>query len=301
MRQQSRSERSIRRLQPTLPFPTTSLSKENPHAGALCRTGCITPHHVSADAMARHGYARFSQPAASGSTRNASRRTPSPPGTEPQPPHARLSFFSTERLHSRLLRPHCRRHHPDHPRSGSSLPITRQGVPDTAAAEWDASGHLPANAHAPASSQSQQCRSIATSLSFPGRTIKCRRPSAGSMVQMQFDNIELRDLIKFVSSIMGKNFIFDDNVVKGKVTILSPKSLTRDEVFRVFESVLNYYGFSIVSSPEAFKVVKAADAKATGHRESRQGEAARPPPLKRRSQHSSIRSNISIPIRWSGS
>jgi general secretion pathway protein D len=87
-------------------------------------------------------------------------------------------------------------------------------------------------------------------------------PSGGSMVQMQFDNIELRDLIKFVSNIMGKNFIFDDNVVKGKVTILSPKSLARDEVFRVFESVLNYYGFSIVSSPEAFKLVKAADAKA---------------------------------------
>ncbi len=82
------------------------------------------------------------------------------------------------------------------------------------------------------------------------------------MVQMQFDNIELRDLIKFVSNIMGKNFIFDDNVVKGKVTILSPKSLARDEVFRVFESVLNYYGFSIVSSPEAYKLVKAADAKA---------------------------------------
>ena len=87
-------------------------------------------------------------------------------------------------------------------------------------------------------------------------------PSSGSMVQMQFDNIELRDLIKFVSNIMGKNFIFDDNVVKGKVTILSPKSLAREEVFRVFESVLNYYGFSIVSSPEAYKLVKAADAKA---------------------------------------
>jgi general secretion pathway protein D len=81
------------------------------------------------------------------------------------------------------------------------------------------------------------------------------------MVQMQFDNIELRDLIKFVSNIMGKNFIFDDNVVKGKATILSPKSLTRDEVFRVFESVLNYYGFSVVQTPEAIKIVKSADAK----------------------------------------
>ena len=83
----------------------------------------------------------------------------------------------------------------------------------------------------------------------------------GSLVQMQFDNIELRDLIKFVSNIMGKNFIFDESVVRGRVTILSPRSLTKDEVFRVFESVLHYNGFSVVETPEAFKVVKIADAK----------------------------------------
>ena len=85
-------------------------------------------------------------------------------------------------------------------------------------------------------------------------------PSAG-MVQMQFDNIELRDLIRFVSSIMGKNFVYDEAVVKGRVTVLSPKSLTKEEVFRVFESVLNYYGFSIVETPEALKIVRSADAK----------------------------------------
>lgn len=86
-------------------------------------------------------------------------------------------------------------------------------------------------------------------------------PAPGSLVQMQFDNIELRDLIRFVSNIMGKNFVFDESVVKGKVTVLSPKSLTRDEVFRVFESVLNYQGFAIVSTAEALKIVRAADAK----------------------------------------
>ena len=81
------------------------------------------------------------------------------------------------------------------------------------------------------------------------------------MVQMQFDNIELRDLIRFVSSIMGKNFVYDEAVVKGRVTVLSPRSLTKDEVFRVFESVLNYYGFSMVETPEAMKIVRTADAK----------------------------------------
>ena len=86
-------------------------------------------------------------------------------------------------------------------------------------------------------------------------------PPAGPMVQMQFDNIELRDLIRFVSNIMGKNFIYDEAVVKGRVTVLSPKSLTKDEVFRAFESVLNYFGFTIMPTPEAFKVIKTADAK----------------------------------------
>jgi general secretion pathway protein D len=78
---------------------------------------------------------------------------------------------------------------------------------------------------------------------------------------MQFDNIELRDLIRFVSNIMGKNFIYDESVVKGRVTVLSPKSLTREEVFRVFQSVLSYYGFTIMTTPEAYKIVRAADAK----------------------------------------
>ena len=83
----------------------------------------------------------------------------------------------------------------------------------------------------------------------------------GNLVQMNFDNIELRDLIRFVSNVMGKNFVFDENIVKGKVTILAPKSLSKDEVYRVFETVISYYGFSVVSTPEAIKVVKGADAK----------------------------------------
>jgi general secretion pathway protein D len=86
-------------------------------------------------------------------------------------------------------------------------------------------------------------------------------PPAAGLVQMQFDNIELRDLIRFVSSIMGKNFVYDEAVVKGRVTVLSPRSLTKEEVYRVFESVLNFYGFSVVETPEAIKIVRSADAK----------------------------------------
>ncbi len=98
----------------------------------------------------------------------------------------------------------------------------------------------------------------------PAEPVQARQPSlpsAAGMVRMQFDNIELRDLIRFVSRIMGKNFVYDEAVVKGRVTILSPRSLTKNEVFRAFESVLTYHGFSIMATPEALKIVRAADAK----------------------------------------
>ena len=87
------------------------------------------------------------------------------------------------------------------------------------------------------------------------------RSPAGGLVQMQFDNIALRDLIRFVSNIMGRNFIYDEANLKGPVTVLSPRSLTKEEVFRAFESVLNYFGFTIMATPEADKIVRAADAK----------------------------------------
>ena len=33
---------------------------------------------------------------------------------------------------------------------------------------------------------------------------------------MQFDTIELRDMVRFVSNIMGKNFVYDEALVKGQ-------------------------------------------------------------------------------------
>jgi general secretion pathway protein D len=95
---------------------------------------------------------------------------------------------------------------------------------------------------------------------------------------MQFDNIELRDLIRFVSNIMGKNFVYDEAVVKGRVTVLSPKSLTKDEVFRVFESVLNYFGFAVITTPEAYKIVKSAEAKGMAVQTLDKAELSKLPP-----------------------
>ncbi len=76
------------------------------------------------------------------------------------------------------------------------------------------------------------------------------------LVQMDFDNTDIKLLIKFISELTGKNFIVDSNVT-GKVTIMAPTKLTVDEAYKTFESVLEVNGYTTIPSGNAIKIVKA--------------------------------------------
>ncbi len=84
----------------------------------------------------------------------------------------------------------------------------------------------------------------------------------GRLITMNFQDIELSALVKFISEITGKNFILDERV-KGKVTIISPAKITEDEAYAVFQSVLQVKGFATVPSGSVYKVLPAQDAKST--------------------------------------
>ena len=83
---------------------------------------------------------------------------------------------------------------------------------------------------------------------------------AGRYVTIDFDNVDITVFIKFVSEITGRNFVVDNNV-KGKVTVISPRKIAVDDVYKVFESVLDIYGFTTVQAGEVIKVVPAQDAR----------------------------------------
>jgi general secretion pathway protein D len=83
---------------------------------------------------------------------------------------------------------------------------------------------------------------------------------AGRFVTIDFDNVDITVFIKFVSEMTGRNFVVDDKV-KGKVTVISPKKIAVEEVYRVFESVLEIYGFTTVQAGEVTKVVPSQDAR----------------------------------------
>lgn len=83
---------------------------------------------------------------------------------------------------------------------------------------------------------------------------------SGRYVTIDFDNVDISVFIKFVSELTGRNFVVDDKV-KGKVTVISPRKIAVDEVYKVFESVLEIYGFATVQAGEVIKVIPALEAR----------------------------------------
>lgn len=79
-------------------------------------------------------------------------------------------------------------------------------------------------------------------------------------VTIDFDNVDIQIFVKFISELTGKNFVIDDKV-KGKVTVISPRKISIDEVYKVFESVLEVYGFATVTTGDVIKVVPALEAR----------------------------------------
>jgi len=79
-------------------------------------------------------------------------------------------------------------------------------------------------------------------------------------VTIDFNNVDINVLVKFISELTGRNFVVD-NRVKGKVTIISPKKISVSEAYRVFESVLEVHGFSTVRAGEITKIIPAPDAR----------------------------------------
>ena len=84
--------------------------------------------------------------------------------------------------------------------------------------------------------------------------------AADQKVSIDFNDVDILLFIKFISEIAGKNFIIDPRV-KGKVTIISPSQISVDEAYRVFVSVLEVNGFTIVDAGEITKILPLPDAR----------------------------------------
>ena len=88
-----------------------------------------------------------------------------------------------------------------------------------------------------------------------------RSPSKSKYVTIDFNDVDIRVFIKFISELTGKNFVMNKGV-RGKVTITSPGKISVSEAYKVFESVLEVHGFAAIPAGNIIKIVPSREAKA---------------------------------------
>jgi general secretion pathway protein D len=86
------------------------------------------------------------------------------------------------------------------------------------------------------------------------------RAASDATVALNFQDVDLPVLARFVSEVTGRNFILDERV-KGPVTIISPTRITPEEAYLVFQSVLQVKGFTTVPSGKFVKIVPAREGR----------------------------------------
>jgi general secretion pathway protein D len=95
-----------------------------------------------------------------------------------------------------------------------------------------------------------------------GRTVRGEDdpPIPQDQITMNFQNVDIPVLAKFISEITGKNFIIDESV-RGKVTIISPTKVTPEEAYQAFQSALQIKGFTTVQTGKTIKIIPSRNVR----------------------------------------
>jgi general secretion pathway protein D len=92
----------------------------------------------------------------------------------------------------------------------------------------------------------------------------CQAATPGSnLVAVDFENVDLRIFIKFVSEATGRVFLLDDRV-RGQVSVRFTNKIPIDQLHDVLASVLELKGFAAIPAGSITKIVPLATAKQRG-------------------------------------
>jgi len=82
-------------------------------------------------------------------------------------------------------------------------------------------------------------------------------------VKLDFQNVDIRTVVGYVSEVTGQNFIVGPDV-KGSITVVAPMKVPVVEVLGFFQSVLEIHGYTTVEAGNMTKIVPAAEALSKG-------------------------------------
>ncbi len=88
-------------------------------------------------------------------------------------------------------------------------------------------------------------------------------PGHGDLVTMDFQGVELGQVVRFIAEMTRKNYVLDPQI-KGKVTVVTPTAVSVGEAEKIFESILSVHDLTIVERDGALKIVPRKEGVSEG-------------------------------------
>jgi general secretion pathway protein D len=79
-------------------------------------------------------------------------------------------------------------------------------------------------------------------------------------ILLNFKDVDLRQIIDLMSDLTNQNYLVDEKV-RGKVTIISPRPVSREEAYNIFLSILEVQGFTVVPQGAIHKIIPSREVK----------------------------------------
>ena len=86
--------------------------------------------------------------------------------------------------------------------------------------------------------------------------------SAGGQIEMNFQNIDIASFLGIMSRLFAVPFVWDDQTVKGKITLQSVQKFSKEDAYKLFETALSMQGYTTlrVEGSPVVQVVPIQDA-----------------------------------------
>lgn len=87
------------------------------------------------------------------------------------------------------------------------------------------------------------------------------KPKAGNfLVSFNLDDADLPELVKAISNVTGKRFIYGSKLKSIKATVYSPEKVTAAEAYAAFLSILDANGLTVIPQGQFLKIVESQGA-----------------------------------------
>ncbi|MCM8762456.1 MAG: hypothetical protein NC905_04315 [Candidatus Omnitrophica bacterium] len=77
---------------------------------------------------------------------------------------------------------------------------------------------------------------------------------------LNLNNVDIKTFIKFVGDFTKENYVIDPNV-KGTITVYANKSVPAEEIDKIFKTILNLYGYSVIKKDNISLIIPSSEAR----------------------------------------